>query len=448
MKLLDLSACLIIGYVILTGFLGSFVVHFQLDGKPPWTRGDGLKTHASAAANTTTAVNDTLKITTPITTRFFPTYGTREFFQQCRWTARRQTNNNCTILARPNPQTHEGISNHFAEIVSGHMLAQQKGCLFYSDYGPDVDIEKVVTPFPVIEAEPAQDGGYSYQPHQWIPPPDFDCQKRQQCFLTQADYQNGVSLQRLQQELGHLSQIPSYRFAYQNFKHYQLNASTFREIQQTLPGFKVETGMACSLASLFHLSPSATKFEPLLFTKILPTLHQPDTLVMALYVRTGRTDHVAGMKDKPGGVPAEDASRAQYGAKKIIQCAERLEQEYLANKSYSRIVWYLATDSTVLKQWLPASYDTRANKTVDIPRQVVTTRSRGAHTRPNLGPSTEDFAEGLIDWYLIGESDLVITDTNSPSFGGTAALRTARPLYKVPMLGDGIKCTLQTLVHY
>ena len=75
-----------------------------------------------------------------------------------------------------------------------------------------------------------------------------------------------------------------------------------------------------------------SKFEPDLFSKILPTLHQPDTLVMALYVRTGRTDHVAGMKDKPGGVPAEDASRALYGAKKIIQCAERLEQEYLSKQ--------------------------------------------------------------------------------------------------------------------
>ena len=96
-------------------------------------------------------VNETVKITTPITTRFFPTYGTPEFFQQCRWTARRQTNNNCTMLARPNPQTNEGISNHFAEIVSGHMIAQQKGCLFYFDYGPEVDIEKVLIPFPVIE---------------------------------------------------------------------------------------------------------------------------------------------------------------------------------------------------------------------------------------------------------------------------------------------------------
>ena len=51
------------------------------------------------------------------------------------------------------------------------------------------------------------------------------------------------------------------------------------------------------------------------------------------------------------------------------------------------------------------------------------------HTRTQRDPSTADLAEAVIDWYLVGESDLVVTDSGSPSFGGTAALRTARPLY-------------------
>ena len=44
-------------------------------------------------------------------------------------------------------------------------------------------------------------------------------------------------------------------------------------------------------------------------------------------------------------------------------------------------------------------------------------------------PSLADFAEAIIDWYLIGEADLVIMDQNSVSFGGTAALRTARTVF-------------------
>ena len=59
-------------------------------------------------------------------------------------------------------------------------------------------------------------------------------------------------------------------------------------------------------------------------------------------------------------------------------------------------------------------------------RQEKTTR--GVHSRSDRGPSQSDFAEAIVDWYLIGESDLVVMDKSSVSFGGTAALRTARPV--------------------
>jgi cytochrome c556 len=41
-----------------------------------------------------------------------------------------------------------------------------------------------------------------------------------------------------------------------------------------------------------------------------------------------------------------------------------------------------------------------------------------------------EVAEALIDWYLTGESDLVVTDNSAPRFGDTAATPTVWPYYK------------------
>ena len=74
-----------------------------------------------------------------------------------------------------------------------------------------------------------------------------------------------------------------------------------------------------------------------------------------------------------------------------------------------------------------------------VKREILTTASRGIHTRTLRSPSTTEFAEAMIDWYLIGESDLVIG--SGPSFGATGALRTARPYY------DLSRCSLIEMFH-
>lgn len=155
--------------------------------------------------------------------------------------------------------------------------------------------------------------------------------------------------------------------------------------------------------------------------------------------------------DKAGMEPfAEDLIMARYKAKGIIVCALHVEQQHLAEMTYARVVWMVITDSQYLKQWITESYDSTRNNTslAGVPRrQVVTTHSRGAHSRATRGPSTADFAEALIDWYLIGESDLVITDTNSPFFAGTPALRTTRPYYRVPLKGEPATCSAVPVLH-
>lgn len=55
-------------------------------------------------------------------------------------------------------------------------------------------------------------------------------------------------------------------------------------------------------------------------------------------------------------------------------------------------------------------------------------RSGGAQTKQERGPSTADFAEGFIDWFLLGESDFVVAG-GGMSFGDTAVQRSSRQLY-------------------
>lgn len=128
-------------------------------------------------------------------------------------------------------------------------------------------------------------------------------------------------------------------------------------------------------------------------------------------------------------------------AKHSIPCLLQVEQEHLSKSSYSRVVWLVVSDSPYIKQWVTDTYTSSniladaPNKasTIISPREIITTTSQGTHTRAARNPSTADFAEAMIDWYLIGESDVVITSSRGYSYtyeyGTTAAMRTHRPLY-------------------
>ena len=240
------------------------------------------------------------------------------------------------------------------------------------------------------------------------------------------------SRESLEQALNRsLAIVPNYRYAYSSEKYgrIQLYGDEFEQLQRVLPhGFDVATGVACSLSTLFQLNITGSEaFIPDLYTKIMPRLDQPDAFVMALYMRT----HLAE-RAKRGEKQRQVMEGPSYHdhATNIIQCALKLEQQL----NVSRSVWMVVTDSPDLKQHISES-------NVSSNRDIVTTQSRGTHSRPSRTPSIVDIAEALIDWYLIGESDVVISDKASPTFGGTAALRTARPLY------DADDCSQLTLIH-
>jgi hypothetical protein len=224
--------------------------------------------------------------------------------------------------------------------------------------------------------------------------------------------------------------VPNYRFLSLNPRGIESN--TWKDLTKALPGFEFETGMACSLGNLFHLAPAATQFEPELFSKILPTVRDEDNLVMGLYVRTGETDDAVNNRTISANTSIDRASAF------FTRCALPLEEKYLLdalelNRTFSRVIWMLVTDSPTVKNWTVETYTVvdakNQTSSLALSREVLTTGSRGAHTKPSLGPSTVDFAEAFIDWYLLGESDLVVGGM-SFTFGSTAAMRTARPFYR------------------
>ena len=387
----------------------------------------------------------------------FPTFGTKAFAAACPWvlpeiitTDQQQQQQPCSILARPPPASGEGLSQWAGQVAVGFIMARQAGCKFYLDYGKGIDVGTVLEPMSIERLD-------------WRAPAQFDfCRPNSTCFIAGVQYNDNTMtvinrMERLMIKPNKLAYIPNLRHAYATSESYFKSMNGFRDLNRTLPGFDIEFSMACSLGSLFRLSPRATMYEPTLFTKILPALHAPNTLVITLYIRTGRTENL---------IPSEATHIITKSAAHIADCAMKIEMERLSPQVqnpkdsqhyYSRIVWMIATDSQYLKTWLKDQY-TRENATAAVhdgdggsgvlpPRSILVTQSRGAHSKPGADPSTADFAEAFLDWYLMGESDAVVADHNGPSFGDTAAFRTARPYYKLPMGRQAASsCDLRTPV--
>lgn len=424
-KLFAFGALFVAGFASVNFLAGVTIIGDIEEGDPIWVRGTSKLNELRANVTDESRANETDESqanTTehgsplPVKDRRFPMYSTAAFSRQCPWTEQKADKNlNCTFLARPSPNGGEGISDWLSQIVVGHLLAQQTGCSLLLDYGPVINIHEVLTPISNLDSV--------HPPINWRVPSGFDCERDPRCFVAGPFY-NRQSLKEIENAIGveNLSPIPCYRHAYKLDTKYFSRMGGYRDLLRALPGFTVETGMACSLASLFHLSSSASTFEPDLFSRILPALHSSEALVISLYIRTGQTER----NDK-----WEATMSYRKRAEPIIHCALNLEKENLSQGSFSRIVWMVVSDSQYLKKFITESYDSRYANYTAIPREIVTTRSRGAHSKPERGPSTADVAEALIDWYLIGESDLVVTDDFAPSFGDTAATRTARPYYKV-----------------
>lgn len=111
-------------------------------------------------------------------------------------------------------------------------------------------------------------------------------------------------------------------------------------------------------------------------------------------------------------------------------------------------MWVVTSDSPHLAGKIVEQYSGQnvngEDSSSPIIRAVLTTGARGVQTRPARGPSTEDFIEALADWWLLGESDVIVSHSLF-SFAHTAAMRTARPIYRATNDGDCSRLVLPTV---
>lgn len=311
-------------------------------------------------------------------------------------------------------------------MLEGYILAklQGDGCQLMFDYGPNVDINQVLVP--------------NRADNNWTIPRGYTSF----CNGTNCSEPRMSSLPRKKRTTKMLTElrkkVPRYRSAYKNSPLMNIYRKKFLDIVKDLPGFRLETGIACSAESLLELSPLASRFEPQLFTHILPTLRDENHLVLTLYYRTGQTDKLVGAEKQNRSVASESEVKLRKDMDAAIPCILETEKAFLSNvtRSFSRVVWLVVSDSPRLKRLINETYaSSNLNSlpttptSTTIPREIITTQARGIHSKTSRQPSTIDFAEGMIDWYLMGESDIVFVNGRFFTYGTTAALRTNRPLY-------------------
>mmetsp|Transcript_46481 Transcript_46481/g.140815 ORF Transcript_46481/g.140815 Transcript_46481/m.140815 type:complete len:495 (-) Transcript_46481:142-1626(-) len=373
----------------------------------------------------------------------FPLRGTAAFSGECGWTLARPKplpGGNCTLLVRPSEGGNEGISQWSMQVVNGYLQARQSGCRLLIDYGVGVDVQLVMQPL----TDQAQGSGLEEGLYDWSVPANFQCEEKNRCYT----HGRRVSMAGGGLDSRPLFSAPRYRFAYMSKPDSKGNCpnclypNSSKNLQEALPGYRLESGMACIFANLFRPAPTAVEFEPRLFTEILPAMHDPESLVISIYLRTGWADDAAKYeeeirKNKKNSTEEEPTERDyRKGMISIMKCAMNVEDHFKEKiqsgdmPPYSRVVWIILTDSPSLKKWAfepDTSRKLGKSRYHDVNRTLLVTSSRGVHTRTRRSPSTTDFAEALLDWYLIGEADAVVL--NRLTFGYTAALRSSRDVF-------------------
>jgi hypothetical protein len=243
-------------------------------------------------------------------------------------------------------------------------------------------------------------------------------------------------------------------------------------LQQTFgaDSFQSKYGFACAMSALWRVSPAITFLQPDLFSTILPDLHEPQTLVLGLYIRTGQVEETNSRQHSNALAESATADTLRT-VKPFVRCAKTLEQELLLwtdhQIRFTRVAWLIVSDSLTVKQTLTTQWDATAVQLRDdrtVPRRIwsipttnttattasaacfattnATCTALGRHSRLRAKPSTEQVVLAFLDWFLLGEAHLILTRSKF-TFGKMASLRTAVPLYDVSTCRERIPAFLQ-----
>jgi hypothetical protein len=353
----------------------------------------------------------------------FPEPKTDAFEQECSWT---DTPENfqpaCTILVRPNPKEHEGLGMWASTVCAGYIIAKQKGCRFKLSYG-EIDLKDIVRPNPFIRPDHVD---------AWTVPLDYKCTVQDKCYEIQSSSSPGIrKIVSVAEEDFPFAEAPVYRHAFTT-SFGEIYRDHFKALTNAMPGLNLETAFACSLSKLFYLSPRIIKFEKKLQSEIFPAIQDMNNLVITLYYRSGHSEA------KPGEEPsAKDLEGKEVDMEKSITCAKTVEKKFIdgsfaLDRRFTGIVWNVISDSSFVRKDVASKFDGQdvvSSEGRTFTRRVISTSSRGAHTKMQANPTVDDFAEGFLDWYLIGESDAVVSHKGW-SYGMTGAMRTARPVFR------------------
>jgi len=297
----------------------------------------------------------------------FPRLDTDEFRERCPWTSITSGSayRNCTVFMTPSPDEYEGISQWNSEVVMSYMLARMAHCRLYIDYGPDVDIHSVLVPAVDFVS---QDDTLSPLIDDWRVPDGFVCRKEEKCITErfEANFPPDSMFNKPPDMLTGpdvaIGPIPRYRLA-MRYETGQLWRDGFEQTVSLLPGFLLETGMACSLGRLFELSPEVARYEDDgLFTEILPMLR--NNPVVAVYIRAD-SEETEGTGNNSNQGDIVDAS---------VRTALELERKYLAGElmlggygnsrfkpmprdDISMFVWLVISDDESVKERIVRKHD-------------------------------------------------------------------------------------------
>jgi len=465
----------------------------------------------------------------------FPPFGTPENSELCGWalppshaastrtttttriptstTGKTETGWGCTILIQQEANGNEGIGHWASELTAGFLYHVQTGhrCRLLVDYADSVDLTELLMPVSRTAegGERQRDDAGVVQHEQdasvvidWRTPPNFNCTAEPHCVRVNAYWKSRADIAQMVETLGLVPSLASADSDYRETRGLvqMVPVPEFRHVWSSTDkpyatlsagiggGFRPKEAMACAFSHLFRLAPTFGRYRNNVFSELLPAVRDPKALVIALYVRTGRTDAMAKVeaaergwgggrefglqieiRDKKGlhkvGPDRRRRLQEKNGNKEalistigpigegVVKCALQAEEELLLSSppnKYERIVWtVLGDDPDVI-----GAISSRWNKTMGgeensqggiithrLPRRILGTSSAGTHVRPRRRPTTGDFAEAMMDWFLLGESDAMATVTRQFSFGETALLRNgARARIYAPASKVGDEC--------
>ena len=166
------------------------------------------------------------------------------------------------------------------------------------------------------------------------------------------------------------------------------------------------------------------------------------SLTIAIY---SRALHIEANAGGQGFIPDGRQAVATVAAR-AASCA--LQLEALWRGGFEDVVWFVASPDLQFKQRLITEYHGRSNRT------VMALQTHGQHSRPDRKYNShmvdyeQGVVEGLADWWLLGEADLIVLE-GSGSYGSTAAARRphTRSVYRLNEMSGSASGSLDCGEH-